>query len=117
MAYATFAFYNDEYKGIIIKDQVAFESAAVEADAYINQVTMGKITEASEAVKKACCAVAEVIYKQSHDETATISSESVGNHSRTYTITKKTEEQREAEKYRKVTLCLSRTGLLYSGLR
>lgn len=117
MAYATFEYYQSGFKGSAITDGAAFESAMVEAEAYINQITMGRITEASEAVKNACCAVAEVICKQSHDDEATISSESVGNHSRSYTTTKKTEEQREAEKYRKATLYLSRTGLLYRGLR
>lgn len=117
MAYATFEYYESDYRGTAIKDQEEFDNAMVEAEAYINHITMGRITEVSTAVKNACCAVAEVIYKQDRDEEATISSESVGNHSRSYTTSKKTEEQREAEKRRKAALYLSRTGLLYRGLR
>lgn len=117
MGFVTFDYYRATYKGTVITDQAAFDGVLVEAEAYINQITRGNIKEVSDAVRNATCAVAEIIWKQAQDETATVSSESVGNHSRSYTVTKKTTAEREGEKFRKAALFLSRTGLLYRGLK
>ena len=117
MGYITFDYYRTSFMGTEIKDDVTFERARIEAEAYIDQITRGNITEVTDAVKNATCAVAEIICKQAHDEEATVSSESVGNHSRSYTKATKTTAEREAEKYRKAALYLSRTGLLYRGLK
>lgn len=117
MAYATFEYYRDVYKGKTLKDEAGFEAVQCEAEAYIDRLTMGRITEPSEPVKKAVCAVMEVIAKQEQDEVATVSSETVGNHSKTFQMVKRSAAEREAEKYRKASLYLARTGLLYRGLR
>ena len=117
MAYVTHEWYNGTFKGKVIPDAEAFDGVNTEAEAYIHYITRGKITEPTDEVKKAICAVAEVIYNQAHDNTPTVSSESVGNHSKSYTTKTVSTAEREAEKARKARLYLSGTGLLYGGLR
>ena len=66
----------------------------------------------------AVCAVADVCYKQAQDDVANVvSSESVGNHSVTYAVSKASYKQRELEKYSKAKTYLRGTGLLYGGLK
>lgn len=118
MAYVTYEWYADTFPGGTIPNYEGFQSVITEAEAYIDDITLGRITEATDAVKKATCAVAEVIYKQAYqDDAQTVSSESVGNHSKTYTKQSKSATDREVEKARKARLYLSRTGLLYRGLK
>ena len=117
MAYVTFDWYSTDFKGKVIPNADAFDGVIAEAEAYINQITRGKITESTNEVKKATCAVAEVIYNQAQDHAPTVSSESVGNHSKSYTTKTVSTAEREAEKARKARLYLSGTGLLYGGLR
>ena len=117
MAYVTFDWYSTEFKGKAIPDAEAFDGVIIEAEAYIAYITRKKITDTTDEVKKATCAVAEVIYNQAHDNALTVSSESVGNHSKSYTKKSVSTAEREAEKARKAKLYLSGTGLLYGGLR
>lgn len=117
MADVTFEWYTDTFKGKVIPDTDAFDGVIIEAEAYINYITCGKITEATDKTKSATCAVAEVIYNQANDTAPAVSSESVGNHSKSYTTKTITTAEREAEKARKARLYLSGTGLLYGGLR
>ena len=117
MAYVTYDWYINAFPGGTIPSFEAFAGVITEAEAYIDYITRGRVTEVTEEVKKAVCAVAEVIYKQAHDEDATVNSESVGNHSKSYTTKTVSTAEREAEKARKAKLYLSRTGLLYGGLR
>lgn len=112
MAYASYQFYTDEYRGKVIPTYDDFNSAVTQASAYLDYIVRGSI-EPTEKVKMAACAVAEVIFKQT--ETSNIASESVGNHSRTY-ITK-TQKDLDREKYRAANIYLWNTGLLYRGLR
>ena len=121
--YAEYDFYLNEYKGSAIPNASAYDRAAVEACAYLDYITRNRIsTELSDAimgkVKLAQCAVADVCYKQSQDDVANVvSSESVGNHSVTYAVSKASYRQRENEKYSKVKIYLHGTGLLYGGLK
>ena len=117
MAYVTHEWYSTEFKGKAIPDAEAFDGVIIEAEAYINYITRGKITTPTDEVKKATCAVAEVIYNQAHDNAPVVSGESVGNHSKSYTTKTVSTAEREAEKARKARLYLSGTGLLYGGLR
>lgn len=117
MAYVTFDWYKSTFPSGKIPSFEDFATVIIEAEAYIDDITRGKITEATDEVKKAACAVAEVIYKQAHDEEAKVNSESVGNHSKTYVNKIESTAEREAEKARKARLYLSRTGLLYRGLK
>lgn len=117
MADVTFEWYTNTFKGNVIPNEDAFNGVITEAEAYIKYITRRKITEATEETKNATCAVAEVIYNQAQDHAPTVSSESVGNHSKSYTNKTVSTAEREAEKARKARLYLSGTGLLYGGLR
>ena len=66
----------------------------------------------------AVCAVADTCYKQEHDDdSTTVASESVGNHSKTFAVVKRGFAEREFEKLTKAKQYLHGTGLLYGGLR
>ena len=122
--YAEYDFYLNDYKGSAIPDATAYDRAAIEASAYLDYITHNRIdveelTEAlKDKVKLAQCAIADVCYKQAQDDVANVvSSESVGNHSVSYAVSKVSFKQREIEKYSKAKLYLRGTGLLYGGLR
>lgn len=96
MAYADYTFYTDVYYG----DQISvgdFPRLSERASDYIRAITQGisdKVTgNAEEAVKKAMCAVAEVVQCESRitskafSSEAAVSSESVGSWSRSYRST------------------------------
>ena len=113
----TYDWYSRTFPGGKIPDYNSFVSAVTEAEAYVDHITRGRITEVTDDVKKAVCAVAEVIYKQSQDDVPQKSGESVGNHSVSYTKQNKSLAEREAEKAMKARLYLARTGLLYGGMK
>ena len=120
--YADYDFYLNDYKGSVIPDAPNFERAAVEAGAYLDYITHSRIKDLTEEimakVKLAQCAVADVCYKQEKDDVANVvSSESVGNHSVSYAVSKVSFRQRELEKYTKAKVYLRGTGLLYRGLK
>ena len=120
--YAEYDFYLNDYKGSAIPDALSYDRAAVEASAFLDYVTHNHIKDLAEEimvkVKLAQCAIADVCYRQAQDEVANvISSESVGNHSVTYAVSKASYRQRELEKYSKARIYLHGTGLLYGGLR
>lgn len=120
--YADYNFYATEYFGSLIPE-TAFASVERTSSAYIDYLTHNRISmaelprETQEKVKMAVCAVAEACYKQLTDETPTVSSESVGNHSKTYAVANKGFAEREHEKLTKAKLYLHGTGLMYGGLR
>jgi hypothetical protein len=68
-------------------------------------------------VKMAVCAVAESCYKQMTDDTPAVSSESVGNHSKSYAVVNKGFAERQHEKLVNAKTYLHGTGLMYGGLR
>ena len=120
--YAEYNFYTNDYKGSVIPDAPNYDRAAVEASAFLDYITHNRIKDLTEEmmvrVKLAQCAVADVCYKQAQDDVANaVSSESVGNHSVTYAVSKVSFRQRELEKYSKAKIYLHGTGLLYGGLR
>ena len=121
--YADYNFYINDYKGSVIPDAPNYDRAAVEAKAYLAYVTHNHITEdlpevVLTKVKMAQCAIADVCYKREQDESAkVISSESVGNHSVSYSVSKVDYRQREREKYSQAKMYLHGTGLLYGGMR
>ena len=117
MAKVTYEWYADKFPGGIIPDYISFAAQLTEAEAFVDRITGGRIVEATDAVKNAICAVAEVIYKQAQDDAPKVSSESVGNHSKSYNTKTISTAEREAEKARKARLYLSGAGLLYRGLR
>ena len=122
--YADYDFYINDYKGSVIPDAPSYDRAAVEASAYIDYITHNGTMDdelpesVMRKVKLAQCAVADVCYKQAQDDVANVvSSESVGNHSVTYAVSKASYKQRDIEKYSKAKTYLHGTGLLYGGLR
>lgn len=120
--YADYTFYTTEYMGSLIPE-IAFAGVERAAGAYINYLTHNRIVMADlpeavqEKVKMAACAVAETCYKQLADEDPTVSSESVGNHSKSYAVAKKSFDERQREKLTNAKTYLHGTGLLYGGLR
>ena len=122
--YAEYDFYRNDYKGSVIPDATAYDGVAVEASAYLDYITQNRIkgeelpSAVADKVKLAQCAIADVCYKQSQDDVVNaVASESVGNHSVTYSVSKVGFRQRELEKYSKAKIYLHGTGLLYRGLR
>ena len=104
--------------------ETAFAGAERGARAYIDYITHNRIDMASlpdavqKKVKMAVCAVSDVCYKQVTDEdSTTVSSESVGNHSKSYAVVKKGFDERQHEKLTNAKTYLHGTGLMYGGLR
>ena len=121
--YADYNFYKTEYMGTVIPE-TAYGAIARASDAYINYLTHNRIKAEElpewvlERVKMAACAVADVCYKQESDEdSTTVSSESVGNHSKSFAVVKVDYKQREHQKLSCAKQYLHGTGLLYGGLR
>ena len=121
--YADYTFYKEKYMGSAIPE-TAYGAIAGAADAYINYITHNRIKVEElpewvlERVKMAACSVADTCYKQEGDEdSTTVSSESVGNHSKSFAVVKKGFADREREKLTKAKQYLHGTGLLYGGLR
>ncbi len=121
--YADYIFYTTEYMGSAIPE-TAFAGVERAASAYIDYLTHNRIVLSElpamvqNKVKMAVCAVAEVCYKQQTDEdSSTVSSESVGNHSKTYAVVKKGFDERQHEKLVNAKTYLHGTGLMYGGLR
>ena len=120
--YADYNFYTTEYKGSLIPE-TAFAGVERAASAYIDYLTHNRIVMADlpekvqEKVKMAVCAVSETCYKQLTDEAPTVSSESVGNHSKSYAVANKGFDERQHEKLVNAKTYLHGTGLMYGGLR
>ena len=120
--YADYNFYTSEYMGSAIPE-TAFAGVERAASAYIdylthNRIVMADLPQAVQSkVKMAVCAVAETCYKQLTDETPTVSSESVGNHSKSYAVANKGFDERQREKLIHAKTYLHGTGLMYGGLR
>ena len=120
--YADFGFYEAEYHGSLIP-ATAFAGVERAASAFVDYLTHNRIVMADlpekvqEKVKMAVCAVAETCYKQLTDETPAVSSETVGNHSKSYAVATKGFDERQREKLAHAKTYLHGTGLLYGGLR
>jgi hypothetical protein len=121
--YADYSFYATEYMGSLIPE-TAFAGAERAASAYIDYITHNRIPARDlpdavmAKVKMAVCAVADICFKQMTDEdSSTVSSESVGNHSKSYAVVKKGFDDRQHEKLVHAKTYLHGTGLLYGGLK
>lgn len=117
MKYADYDFYCNDYCGSKIKTAEEFNRMAVEASAYLNQITLGRIETPSDEVKMATCAIADVYFNQYKAENEKeVASESVGPHSVSYVKKSKTMIDYQKEKREKAMIYLSNTGLLYRGV-
>lgn len=120
--YADFTFYVDTFGGTAAGNAEQFTHAAIFADAYLDDITHGRIDESvmagpfADKVKLAECALVDVFSTTETAETSGIvRHESVGGHSISYD--RKTDKELEAQKWRTACLFLRGTGLLYQGLR
>ena len=120
--YADYVFYTSEYMGSSIPEN-AFAGVERAASAFIDYLTHNRIDMATlpenvqRKVKMAVCAVAETCYKQVTDETPAVSSETVGNHSKSYAVVNRGFDERQREKLANAKTYLHGTGLLYGGLK
>ena len=120
--YADYNFYKTEYLGSLIPE-TAFAGQAREAGAFVdylthNRIVMADLPEAvQKKVKMAVCAVADICYKQMTDDSPAVSSETVGNHSKSYAVVNKGYAERQHEKLSSAKIYLHGTGLMYGGLR
>lgn len=116
MAYANFEYYKNSFKGSIITDSTTFNSMSEKATDYINSATFGRISEATDTIKRCCCALAEtILYKSDLDSGKVIESEKNGSYSVTYAKNTSTDS---AYQKRLKSICLKylgNTGLMYRG--
>lgn len=114
MAYANYNFYAEKFIGKTIKE-ADFERLALRASQFLDYYTMNRAKDYTkdDAVKNACCAVAEAyqIAEQAESKSG-IASESVGSYSVSYRDSKNAMEMlaRAARQYLAFTGLLSRGG-------
>jgi len=114
VAYVTYEYYSQTYGGTLT--ETAFNSVRTQAEAQVDSFTMNKITTATDAVKNASCACIDILYKKNNSNSV-VSSESVGNHSRSYAVSAKTDADYTREMYDVCMLFLKNSGLMYRGLK
>lgn len=118
-----YEFYKTVYMGRVIPDESTFNSIVIGAEAYVNSLIISRenliYDEVKNKVNMAVCAVADIDYAVINvdENQKLLSGESVGNHSVSYSVSRKTNEQRDAERRNKVLTFLRGTGLLYGGLK
>ena len=113
MAYATYGFYIDSFGGLAIPE-ADFDRLAERASEYIDSATVNRArvyTDSSNALSKACCSLAEIIWED--EKSSGKSGESVGSWSVSYM----SQADREKQKYSILKQYLYPTGLLYTGMR
>lgn len=97
MNYADYAYYKTDFGGNIIPSETDFNGVIGKASAYVDRITFGRAKEKaeSEEVKKAACAVAEVMCQ--NDSHYGISSENNDGYSITY-LNNSAKEQRDRKR-------------------
>lgn len=111
--YADYDYYVNSYGGNAIAE-MDFNRLSRQASAYLDMLTMDKITDnwkTDERVKSACCAVTDVYAKQ--DAGGEVASETNHNVSKTYVTSGKSVDK---QLYNAAVLYLANTGLLYRGV-
>lgn len=121
MTRTNYEYYALNYMGAVIPDESSYNTTVVEATAFVDSLIGNKeyieVGDNLSKYRNAVCAVAEEIYKQiTYDEGQQKQSESVGNHSVSYSSASKTYTEREQIKHRKARTFLAGTGMLYRGL-
>ena len=114
MAYADYKFYAEKFIGTNIKE-ADFERLALRASQFLDYYTMNRAKHYTkdDAVKNACCAVAEAYQNAEQMESKSgVASESVGSYSVSYRDGKNTTEilAKAARQYLAFTGLLSRGG-------
>ena len=80
--YADFTYYTDTFHGKKIPDSDSFLSVAAGAEAALDRLTFGRLTESTSGAADALCAVCDLLYSRLHREG--IQSESVDGYSVSY---------------------------------
>ena len=114
--YVDYNFYIECYHGDEISD-AAFERSELEAEAFIDEITFGRIQSLEEipiSVKFAVCSVLDVFANYSETKKNNISSESNDGYSVTY-LKSATDSECRAEMMSRARRWLVNTGLLYRG--
>lgn len=93
MSYADFKYYQDDFKGTLIKEEDAFRTIAERSSEFIDTVTFDRLTDEELfnrykiKIQKCCCALSELFFKRcSADklldtENAVETSETIGAYS------------------------------------
>ena len=109
--YADFDYYQNQYHGTLIADQNQFERQAFDACCLIDEMTMGRISDPNDEIKRAVCAVCEISYREEkQDQEEQIASESVGPHSVSYVKQTKSKAEFLSEKHMVIKRYLWNTG-------
>lgn len=114
MAYASYEYYTQDFFGRAIPSAEEFNRLAERASEYLDSITMRNTKsfhDSGNELKKACCAIAEIIV--SEESCQGKNSESVGAWSVSYTSKK----DLNIQKYNIAKQYLLHTGLLYQGMR
>jgi hypothetical protein len=93
LSYADFKYYQDDFKGTLIKDEDAFRTIAERSSEFIDTVTFDRLADEAllnrfkEKIQKCCCALSELFFRRcSADklldaENAVETSETIGAYS------------------------------------
>lgn len=114
--YADYNFYSEVYHGTIANAE-NFDNAELEAEAFVNAITFGRIErleEIPESVKYAVCSATDAIVKFSESRKGNVTSESNDGYSITY-ASAITDADCKKELESRVKRWLANTGLLYRG--
>lgn len=115
--YVDFTYYKEEYGGVHIKTEKDFRRAEKFAEAFVNQVTFGRIARLSsiiDSIKDAICCVADTVAVQNEKREAVVKSESNDGYSISYADAMN-DTALHNEMYRAVRSYLANTGLLNRG--
>lgn len=120
MSYASYEYYKNEYLGAVIASSKDFDRAVKRASAFLDYYTNGRVkTQAdNDAVKMACCAVAELVNAEEASAKASASgkqSETVGSYSVSYRDGAEASIAIRKQMADIVARYLAGTGLLYRG--
>nr|DAH37250.1 MAG TPA: Head Tail Connector Protein [Caudoviricetes sp.] len=94
MQYVDFLYYKEVFKGTVIPSETVFNGLEIKAQAYVDKITFGRITDeiaGTEAVKNAICAACETQFQYSGHEG--VASESNDGYSVSYSGDEKAAER------------------------
>ena len=114
--YVDYNFYGEVYHGTIATAE-NFDNAELEAEAFVNAITFGRIERLEripESVKYAVCSATDAIVKLSESRRGNVISESNDGYSVTY-VGAITDADCKKELESRVRRWLANTGLLYRG--
>ena len=122
MSYSDYNFYVNDFHGDVIAGE-DFDKYASRASDYLDYITLGKAKtydDTTDALAKACCAVAEQIDLANKSSmgvsVSMVASETVGSHSVSFRSGAEMEASLDASMLNAAQMYLLPTGLLYRGV-